>query len=131
MRQWQVRDKRCDGCDRVYEDVACQANENVPCPACGGPTYTTWEKGHGPSLDCFGTPQYSDASGQYHSSNWEKRKYMARQGYTEAGDTVGGARADHRLRGFAMSAPGVSRRTSTAEREIARARASRNREGTA
>jgi len=58
----------------------------------------TWEGGHAPSTDVFGSAQYSDATGQCHTSQRDKARVMKESGFFEAGDLVGGARADHRLK---------------------------------
>jgi hypothetical protein len=71
--------------------------------------------------DLFGCPQYSDASGRYHSGQREKEKYLARIGFHPAGDKEHGARHEHRLKGTALSGAGVARRTSTGERRVGRA----------
>ena len=72
----------------------------------------SWVGGVAPSTDVYGSAQYSDATGEYHTSQRDKIKHMREAGYEEAGDKVGGARKEHRINGTGYSFPEqVSRRT--------------------
>jgi len=110
----QIRDLRCQKCDRVYRGVACEYREYPRCE-CGGKTAITWDGGVAPSTDVWGSAQYSDASGQYHTSQREKVKYLKEWGYHEAGDPVGGARKEHRLKGSTFSFAGQKNRRTVSE----------------
>jgi len=112
----QTRDLRCVLCGHVMMDVACEYAHYPPCEMCEGRLIITWERGKPPATDVYGCPQYSDASGKWHSSQHEKRMELAKWGFHEAGDPVGGARKDHTLKHTAISAPKLGLRTSTGER---------------
>ena len=114
-----IRDLRCDACNVVYDGVLCELDEYGDCEQCGQPLkhQLSWNGANG---GLFGAPKYSDASGQYHSSQRDKEMFMARHGYHPAGDKVGGARKTLRVEGSAFSYPGQRSRASTAERSQTR-----------
>ncbi len=93
----QTRDLYCIDCGDVVWSVACAYQKYPDCANCGGEMKTTWEGGQAPSTDVYGSAQYSDASGRWHSSQREKAAVMREAGFDEAGDLVGGARYEHRL----------------------------------
>jgi hypothetical protein len=112
----QTRDLRCGRCGTVRWNVASEFRKYPPCAKCGGKTHVTWEAGQPPATDVFGCATYSDATGEYHTSQRDKIRVMKEHGYEEAGDPVGGARNDHTLKNTAISAPGLGLRRSTGER---------------
>ena len=75
----------------------------------------TWEGGQAPGTDVYGSAQYSDATGEFHTSQREKIKTMKDLGYEEAGDKVGGARKEHRLKGTGYFYPGQSSHRTVSE----------------
>ncbi len=113
-----VHDLRCEQCGAVERNVAIEAGKYPRCE-CGGKR--DWNPAQ-LNTDVYGSPQYSDASGRVHSSQHEKRKFMREAGFHEAGDLVGGARADHRIKNSAFMFPGKRSHTSVGEREAARRR---------
>jgi len=107
----QVRDLICDKDHILWGHVS--AFEDIPrCPECGGELEMCWVGGKPPATDVFGCAQYSDATGEFHTSQRDKIRVMKDVGFEEAGDLVGGARKDHTLKntGFSFSGQG-SRRT--------------------
>ena len=115
----QIRDLFCTGCGKDYPDVLCTWKDYGKCITCASPLdwRPTW---NGATGGLYGSPLFSDATGQYHSSQHEKEMVMAKKGYYPAGDPVGGARKDHTLKHTAISFPGQSSRTSTGERSRSR-----------
>jgi len=111
----QTRDLRCAKCEEVVWGVACEYGNYPGCAKCGGEMAVTWEGGKPPSTDVFGCEQYSDATGEYHTSQRAKRKHMRDAGYHEAGDLVGGARNVHRIEGTGFSFPGQGSRRTVSE----------------
>ena len=112
----QTRDLRCVLCNFIMHNVPCEYAKYPPCQLCHGRLVITWEAGQAPATDVYGSAKFSEATGEWHTSQREKAKRMAEFGYHEAGDKVGGARADHTLKHTAVSAPGLGLRTSTGER---------------
>jgi hypothetical protein len=106
-------DVRCTHCGRVTVDVGVCGGDYGRCDSCGGPR--TWVPAK-LNTDVYGSAQYSDASGEYHSSTHEKEMAMAKEGFYPAGDKVGGARPDHRIKGTACVYPGQTSHVSTGER---------------
>ena len=104
----QTRDLYCVDCGETVWGVACEYRKYPGCANCGGFLKISWEGGQAPATDVYGCSQYSDASGQWHSSQREKVKFMktagsqinnARvSGFEEAGDKVGGAREETFIR---------------------------------
>lgn len=114
----QIRDFRCSACDRLVLDYLSAYGD---WPYCGLghdliQMQVTWERGQAPKTDVYGSPVYSDASGQWHRSTREKEKHLADWGFTPAGDPVGGARKELRIKNTGFSYPGQERRTSTGEK---------------
>ena len=111
----QLRDIICKdrGCNGKRRGVVSPMDDYPPCPRCGG--VMTWWANKAPATDVYKTPQYSDASGQYHSSTREKEHVMADCGYAPAGDKTHGARTEYRLNRAAFSYVGQIARTSTGE----------------
>jgi hypothetical protein len=112
---YQIRDLFCTHCDAKVWDDASPFNEYPPCEECGGQMDVTWERGMAPSTDVYGCAQFSDATGQEHSSQREKIKFMRNAGYEEAGDKVGGARIEHSLKNSTFSYPGQTGRSTVSE----------------
>ena len=111
----QTRDLYCMDCGDVVWGVACAYKKYPGCANCGGELRVTWEGGQAPSTDVYGSPQYSDASGQYHSSQREKIGVMRDHGFDEAGDAVGGARYEHKLKRTTFSYCGQGNRRTVSE----------------
>ena len=111
----QTRDLQCKKCDDIRWDVSCAYGAYPCCERCGGETFVTWVGGQAPSTDVYGSAIYSDATGEYHTSQRDKIKTMKEWGYEEAGDPVGGARKDHTLKKTGFSFGGQSSRRTVAE----------------
>ncbi len=111
----QIRDLRCTVCSAVTLAVACSYREYPNCATCGGSTAITWAGGKAPGTDVFGCSTYSDATGEWHTSQRGKIKAMRDLGYEEAGDKVGGARADHTLKRSTFSFPDQGSRRTVSE----------------
>lgn len=119
-----LHDIRCTECS--WEQVGAYVDPSAfpPCEECGEPT--TWVP-RGFFTD-MREPVYNHATGQWHSSTREAdmevarlcRKYSDETGIrleaSSAGDKVGGARNETRLRGTAASYAGQRSRRSTGER---------------
>lgn len=112
----QTRDLRCTVCDAIVWNVATEYKRYPGCASCGGKMEVTWEGRQAPATDVYGVAQFSDATGEWHTSQRDKVRVMRECGYEEAGDPVGGARPDHTLKNTAWSYPGQKSRTSTEER---------------
>ena len=111
----QIRDLICDS-DHVQHDVSCEFERYPACPECGGATQMCFkEPDSAPSTDVYGVAQYSDATGQWHTSQRDKAKVMRNAGFEEAGDPVHGARAEHSIKGSTFSFGGQSSRRTIAE----------------
>ena len=108
-----IHDLRCKNCQRIEEGVAVKAGEYPDCGVCGGER--TWVP-RSFVLDLFGTPQYSDASGEFHSSQREKERFMAKHEFYGAGDKEHGGRKELTMNRSAFSYRGQGSRVSTAER---------------
>ena len=104
---WQERDLCCEDCDEVVMRVACSYEDYPGCANCGGTLFQTFpmlkDGGKAPATDVYGSAQYSDATGLTHTSQREKIKHMAKNGFYEAGDPVGGARYTHEIKGTGFS----------------------------
>jgi hypothetical protein len=111
----QIRDLYCVDCGEPVFGVACAYREYPDCASCGGEMRVTWEGGQPPSTDVYGCAQYSDATGECHTSQRAKARVMAEAGYHEAGDPVGGARIEHRLNGTGFSFSGQGSRRTVSE----------------
>jgi len=111
----QIRDLICENCDAILRDVACAYGDYPCCEACGGRLQVCWSGGQPPATDVYGVAQYSDATGQWHTSQSDKKRVMRNAGFEEAGDPVHGARPDHRLKGSAFSFSGQTDHRTVAE----------------
>ncbi len=100
---FQTRDLYCVDCEETVFRVACEYDKYPGCANCGGRMRVSWEGGQAPSTDVFGSEQYSDATGMYHTSQRDKERTMRDYGYETAGDKVGGARREHVLKGTTFS----------------------------
>ena len=112
----QVRDLRCVECGNVVLDVQCKYANYPECGICKGEMCVTWEAGRPPKTDVYGSPQWNEGVGDYVRSTRDAEKKMADEGFYPAGDPVGGARSDHRIKGTGFSYSGQTSRLSTAER---------------
>ncbi len=121
----QSRDLMCEKCAAVTIAVLCRYNDYPKCK-CGGEQFHTFamlrDGGKAPATDVFGSPQYSDATGQEHSSTRDRKNFMRNHvhdldgipvRYEEAGDKVGGMRIEHRLKKTGFSGGGMSGNRST------------------
>ena len=111
----QTRDLYCVDCEETVWGVACEYDRYPGCASCGGKMKISWEGGHAPSTDVYGSEQYSDATGMYHTSQRQKEQVMRDYGYEVAGDPVGGARKEHRLKGTTFSYGNQSSRRTVSE----------------
>ena len=102
---------RCSACDAVTEQL-CHYRDYPVSECCAA--VQTWVP-HVPKIDAH-EPVYSDATGQWHSSQRDKERVMREKGYEPAGDKTHGARPDLRIHRKGFSYPGQGARTSTAER---------------
>jgi hypothetical protein len=112
-----LHDIRCTRCDTVHLNVVIEDHAYPPCTLCGSKTVWIPSK---VTTDLFGTPQYSDATGDFNSSQREKEKKMADLGYYPKGDKDHGARVELSIKGTGFSFPGQSSRVSTGERDARR-----------
>lgn len=108
-----LHDLICKKCEAIEEGVLVEAGRYPRCDACGG--QRTW-KPSGLHTDLYGSPQYSDATGRFHSSQSEKDRVMRDAGYFSCGDKVHGARPEHSIKNTGFSYAGQPTRTSTQER---------------
>lgn len=111
-----LHDLVCTQCGLIMEDVAVEGGDYGTCVACG--STRTWVPAK-INTDVYGCPTFSDATGQEHSSQHEKEMEMAKWGYYPAGDKVGGARHEHRIKGTAFCYPGQKSHVSTGESQKA------------
>jgi hypothetical protein len=105
-------DMLCKKCDSIYEDVFFLAGEAQVhiCEGCGAMTNKMPALFSTPE---YGGPQYSQAAGMTFGSRSEEKAYWKNNGFTEAGDKVGGARnEDHLHTGKIYSGKGLTRRGS-------------------
>ena len=109
-----VHRTRCQDCDDVQEYTWCEADRYPPCESCGGTLQ--WVPA-GLHTDVYGCAKYSDATGQYHTSQRDKDRVMKEAGYEPCGDKVHGARPEHRIKNTGFSYRGQPSRTSARERE--------------
>ena len=108
-----LHDLSCPQCGAEFKDVLITDGDYGTCVICG--TDLKWTPAK-INTDVFGCPQYSDATGKVHSSQHEKRMEMAKWGYHEAGDPVGGARHEHRIKNTAFCYPNQKSHVSTGEK---------------
>ena len=104
----------CRACGVTIEDAYVEVDALPPCE-CGKQLTIWWGHGQPPTTDVFGVPQYSDATGEVHSSQRDKVRHMKEWGFEEAGDKVGGARNDHTLKNSTFSFAGQTTRRTVAE----------------
>lgn len=95
-----LHDVTCPACgndslDESFSQAEIERGDWGVCEQCG--TLRKWLPNRF-ATDVFGQPQYSEASGQFHSSTREKVRHMRALGYEEAGDRVHGGRNDGSLR---------------------------------
>jgi len=109
---------RCLECETVEHDFHVQGGDYGRCPVCTS-NHRTWIPSK-VNTDVYGAPQYSDATGQWHTSQRDKVRVMREAGYEEAGDKVHGARPEHRLTNHGFSDPQAKSHVSAGEREHAR-----------
>jgi len=108
-----LHDIRCTRCATIQLDVVIENHEYPKCPLCGGKTVWVPSK---MTTDLFGTPQYSDATGEWHSSQRDKERAMRDLGYHPKGDKEHGARPDLSIKRTGFSYAGQKHRESTGER---------------
>jgi hypothetical protein len=108
-----LHDIRCIACGHERYDVVIENHIYPHCENCGDET--TWIPSK-VTTDLFATPQYSDATGEYHSSQREKEKAMRDLGYYPKGDKDHGARPELSIKNTGFSYAGQGSRLSTAER---------------
>jgi hypothetical protein len=108
-----LHDIRCISCGREEHDVVIVDHEYPACENCGDQTEWIPAK---LTTDLFGTPQYSDATGEFHSSQREKERHMARLGFHGKGDKEHGARPDLSIKRTGFSYSGQHSHVSTGER---------------
>lgn len=107
-------------CNRCGDfDAAARIAERrlQPCPECGALSIQIIKTP--PHTDVLGHEHYCDVNEVTYTSRREYEKKMAAGGWEPAGDKVGGARSEHRLKGTLFSYDGQSARTSPAvERNV-------------
>ncbi len=113
-------DLHCDICGHIESSVVVVDHRYPACKKCGATMDWTPAGFH---ADCFGTPQYSDATGEYHTSQRHKEQRMKEIGlattgqpYYVKGDKEHGARPDLSIKKTGFSYSGQKSRISTAER---------------
>lgn len=97
-----IHDLICDN-EHMQSNVACEFDQYPDCPECGGGRQVCWQGGQAPATDVYGVAQYSDATGQWHTSQSDKKRVMRNAGFEEAGDLVHGARPDLSLKNTTFS----------------------------
>lgn len=109
-----LHDLHCTACSNTVENVLVEDCQYPDCELCGAAM--DWTPAQ-LNTDVFGSEQYSEAAGRSFTSQRQKRNFMREAGYEEAGDKVGGARPEHRIKGTGFSYGGQSSRVSTGERK--------------
>ena len=108
-----LHDLACDACgQRDWRVVESRKDYRCECGATRGVRFDRWS---GMNVDLFGTPQYSDATGEVHRSQREKESAMRDLGFRPKGDKDHGARVDLSMKNSAWSYPGKTNRRSTGE----------------
>lgn len=112
-----IHDLRCTVCKVLHLNVGV-VNGAIPgCDLCGGQMKVSWEGGKPPGTDVYGHPKWNEGTGRFESSHRQAEKFMRSQGWDgAAGDPVGGARPDHRIKRTGFSYAGQASRVSTGER---------------
>lgn len=103
-------DMICEACDLIEEDVFFLANEEhrFKCPDCKRGMVKMPALFSTPE---YGGPKYSVAADQVFASRSEEKAYWKANGFTEAGDKVGGARNEEHLNlGKVFSGKGIKKR---------------------
>lgn len=91
-----VHDLRCKACQRMELDVIVFERPYPECPECGGAR--DWVPAR-VNTDEWGQSRFIKSLDLEFGSKGELRSYMKSNGLLEAGDKVGGARNEDRLRG--------------------------------
>jgi len=107
-----LHDIRCIACGHERIDVVILNHEYPMCENCGDQTEWIPAK---VTTDLYSTPQYSDATGDFNSSQREKEKKMARLGYYPKGDKEHGGRVDLSIKRTGFSYSGQHSHVSTGE----------------
>ncbi len=115
-----IHDLRCTQCEAVEIGVWVEDGRFPACEACGG--IRDWI----PfvfATDVYTSEQYSDATGQMHTSQRDKDRTMWEAGiakngvpFVPSGDYVHGGRPEHSIKDTAFSYRGQLQRISTGER---------------
>lgn len=100
-----IHDLRCTVCKRLELDVRVCERPYPECPECGGERDWVPAK---VSTDEWGQSRFIASLDREFSSRSELRSYMRSEGLLEAGDKVGGARNEDRLRGTVFSGKAFS-----------------------
>jgi hypothetical protein len=106
-------DLYCPECETLEREVSFTTNEWPRC--CGQKMRIAVVTPR--RTDCYGTPRYSDASGKWHSSRRDLVNHMRENGFYEAGDPQGGARATLEIKDSSFSYSGQASRRSSSERK--------------
>jgi hypothetical protein len=103
----------CDPCGVEYLEAVYPMGHEEPCKHCGKPMLKVPQTFH---ADAWGGPKYVQSLDQSFDSKSELRSEMKRQGLSEAGDPVGGARNESHLNlGKGFSYKGQASRKTSAE----------------
>lgn len=95
-------DLYCSFCKRQkWEVIRCKAD--WICNVCGNPKVECYDRWGTVNTDLFATPQFSNATGEWHSSQRDKERKMADLGYYGCGDKNHGSRPDLSMRNSAWS----------------------------
>lgn len=100
-----IHDLRCKACARLELDVVVGDRPYPECPECGG------ERDWSPArvnTDLWGQSRVIASLDREFGSRSDLRRYMKENGLQEAGDKVGGARNEDRMRGTIFSGKGFS-----------------------
>lgn len=95
-----LHDLRCKSCMRVEIDVVVFERPYPECPECGGPR--DWVPSR-LNTDEWGQSRFIASLDREFDSKSALRAYRKANGLLEAGDRVGGARNEDRLRGTVFS----------------------------
>ncbi len=105
----------CEKCG-IQEWNVVKCEEDYLCEGCGRRRAICYDRWGGMNVDLFTTPQFSDATGEWHSSQRDKERKMADLGYTGCGDKNHGGRPDLSMKNAAFSYSGQKSHISTGER---------------
>lgn len=95
-----VHDLRCKACQRMELDVIVFERPYPECPECGGAR--DWVPAR-LNTDEWGQSRFIASLDREFASKADLRAYQKANGLLEAGDKVGGARNEDRLRGTVFS----------------------------